>query len=110
ALAREPRQLIRNQSEEREGDGRIQAQEQRVVLREQRRVRGRRGEQEEEYAAERRARDQHVGHRASRTGASGVNGNRFHSEATVHSRLVTLLTRNGAGSCAGSRRRRTAAT
>src|SRR6266705_285051 len=65
--------------------------------------------QEQQDAAERGAADQNVGHRASRTGASGVNGNRFQSEASVHSRLVTALTRNGVGSWAGSRRMRTEA-
>src|SRR5712691_5087904 len=109
ALPRQDRELVRHKPEERQGDRRVQAEQQRIVLGKERRVGRRRGKQEQQDAAERGAADQNVGHRASRTGASGVNGNRFQSEASVHSRLVTALTRNGVGSWAGSRRRRTEA-
>ena len=110
ALAPEDRQLIHHQAKKCQSNRRVQAEKQRIVLGEERRVGRRRGEQEQQDAAERRAGDENVGHRASCTGASGVKGNRFQSDASVHSRLVTALTRNGVGSWAGSRRSRTAAT
>jgi len=95
-------------AEQGEGDGRVQPEQRRVVLGEQRRVRV--------AAASRKKQDGRRGPRSrSARRSSRLPHGRKRSEAEPFPlggsrsipRLVTLLTRNGAGSCAGSRRRRT---
>ena len=101
-------QLIADQAEQRRGDHRVEDQEQRIVAGEDRGVRARRGEQEEEDPPEGRAGDEEVGHFAASAGkAEPFTSQRFQGEASVHSRLASALTWNGFGSCAVSRRMRT---
>ena len=99
-LGREHPQLIADQRQQRRGQRRVQAEQQRVVAGEQGGVAARRRKQEQQDRAQRHAEYEHVFHCGvfSVTGALTLNGQRRHSEARFHSRLVSAFTWNGLGS------------
>ena len=113
-------ELINHQGGEHGGEGGIEREEQRILLREEGGVAARRGEQEQAHRRDAAAEDQHELHRASSrgsrlsTGAGTCRGERtmkrFQCDSSCSSRLVSALTWKGLGSSVLSRRMRTAAS
>jgi hypothetical protein len=112
-LAPQRHELVAHQRDEGDRAHHVEGEQQGVVLREQRGVGAGHRQQEQQDAAQRRADDECVGHRgASVAGLAGSGelaiSQRYQPLASVHSRLASALTWNGLGSCAVSRRMRTA--
>ena len=105
-------QLIADQREQRRGQRRVQAEQQRVVAGKQGGVAARRRQEEQQDRAQRHAEYEHVFHWGafSVTGALTLNGQRRHSEARFHSRLVSAFTWNGLGNWVTSSRMRSPAS
>ena len=93
-LGREHPQLVADQGQQRRGQRRVQAKQQRVMAGEHGGVAARRRQQEQQDRAQRHAAYEQVFHWGafSVTGALILNGQRRHSEARFHSRLVSALT------------------